>query len=462
MFFHRKKYLTFTLLTAFILVFPLILSFFRFPSYYFTYNSNFRIINYETESVHNKYFPDGNSSVLIAIDSNLIGSDKYFIDFSDVVQVFEKWFEPFELRFHLDFHVKNVTTFIPAFNDSLDDSIVKVPNQLSWNLSSGITDPNVNGNGYDWLIIYQELYGLGRNRVNAVKGNALIIAHNQPFDWTSKQLILLHEIGHIFGAIHLEDGYIPSSWYGDAEYSIMNYTDLSTLHNQGWDRENLPIDEHNFELINDSKYRFDQNDADEDTLPNYFEFRHGLDPNNNDSLLDLDKDGLNNFLEYKHGTDPKNTDSDTDGYSDWAEVYVGSSPLNSSEIPLILNPIIIPWTENITINLNEPFTLEWRAISSNPNFYEIYRNDTIQVHEDWIPELIEFPITGTPAGSWNFTCLVVDLDGDLEKSSIFVQIIKSQKTPIYFFELFFPLFLIALFHQKFRSFGLSSSRKDFN
>jgi hypothetical protein len=419
-------------------------------------------LDYQTETVHNEYFPDGNSSVLIAIDANLIGSDKYFIDFSDAVQVFEKWFEPFELCFNLDFHVKNVTTFTPTFNDSLDDSIVKVPEQLSWNLASSITDPNVNGNGYDWLLIYQEFYGLGRNRVNSVKGNALIIAHNQPLDWTSRQLILLHEIGHIFGAIHFEDGYVPSSWYGDAEYSIMNYTDLRTLHNQGWDRENLPIDDHNFELINDTKYRFDQNDADGDTQPNYYEYRHGLEPNNNDSLLDLDNDGLTNFLEYIHGTDPRNTDSDSDGYSDWAEVYLDTAPMNSSEIPSITSPIILPWTESISINVNDPFTLEWRALSSNPDYYEIYRNETLQVHEDWSNELIEFPITGTAAGSWNFTCLVVDLDGDLEKISIFIRIIKIQNTPVSFFEIFFALVLIGLFHQEFRSFRVNKSKKRCN
>ena len=160
----------------------------------------------------NSYQPDGNISVLVAVDTNLLGEDEFFLDYSDVTLGFENWFIPFETRFDIDFHVCNVTTFTPDEDDSLDISIEKVANNLSWTFSTGVNDTLVNGNDYDFLIVFQEEYNTGRNRVNAIYGNALIISHNQL--WTSDQLILLHEIGHLFGAIHYDEGYVPPEWYG--------------------------------------------------------------------------------------------------------------------------------------------------------------------------------------------------------------------------------------------------------
>ncbi|MHA1969882.1 MAG: hypothetical protein ACW964_19075 [Candidatus Hodarchaeales archaeon] len=305
-----KIFLVVFIFISFVSNLPLTISSYSDSVSFLTDKPTSKNLDYYIETEHNLYTPSGNSSVLIAIDSNLLGPDEYFENELTVIESFETWFQPFEKRFNIDFHVKNITTFSPTINDSLDDSIIKVPDQLGWNLSSKINDPLVNGNGYDWLILYQEYYGQGRNRVNAINGNALIIAHYQPLDWTSRQLILLHEIGHLFSAVHYDDGYVPPSWYGEAEYSIMNYTDLLTLHAQGWDKANMPIDEHNFELINQSKYRFDLTDADMDGLPNYYEYRHGLNPNYDDSESDSDNDGLSNILEFTHGTNPNNGDSD--------------------------------------------------------------------------------------------------------------------------------------------------------
>lgn len=408
-------------------------------------------IDYDVETEHNKYTTNGNSSVLIAIDSHLLGPEEYFRDELDVIEVFEYWFVPFEERFGIDFHVEKVTTFTPTLNDSLDDSISNVPDQIGWNFSTNLNDPLVNGNGYDWLIIYQEYYGQGRNRVNAVNGNALIIAHYQPLEWTSRQLILLHEIGHLFSAVHYENGYIPPSWYNgtfNATHSIMSYTDLRTLHVQGWDKDNLPIDEHNYLLINSSKYRFDLNDADLDGLPNYYEYRHGLKPNFNDLESDLDNDGLSNIMEYTYGTDPTQCDSDSDNFSDWGEVYLGTNPMNSSSTPSISIPIILAWTEDRTIEVNKDFNLEWRGLSSNRDYYEIYKNSTLQTHNDWSTELITFSIKEDKSGKWNFTCLVVDQLGNKVSASIFIQVTSSRNTPQSFLGSFLAIFVIAFIFRK--------------
>ncbi len=74
----------------------------------------------------NSYYPDGNISILVAVDTHLLGEDKLFIDYSDVKMTFEYWMIPFETRFKNKFHVCNVTTFTPGEDDSLDVSIEKV------------------------------------------------------------------------------------------------------------------------------------------------------------------------------------------------------------------------------------------------------------------------------------------------------------------------------------------------
>ncbi|MEW5760001.1 MAG: hypothetical protein AB1779_04480, partial [Candidatus Thermoplasmatota archaeon] len=70
-----------------------------------------------------------------------------------------------------------------------------------------------------------------------------------------------------------------------------------------------------------SVYSPSYEDTDKDGMPNWWEEKFGLNPNDpSDALGDfLDGDGLPNLYEYKAGTNPKNPDTDGDGLLDGAE-----------------------------------------------------------------------------------------------------------------------------------------------
>lgn len=73
-------------------------------------------------------------------------------------------------------------------------------------------------------------------------------------------------------------------------------------------------------------------DSDCDGLPDDWELKYGLNPNDpSDALADPDGDGLNNREEFALGTNPKNADTDGDGFSDRAEMLAGYDPLNPND-----------------------------------------------------------------------------------------------------------------------------------
>jgi len=174
----------------------------------------------------NIYKPNGNLSVLLAIDSALFGEDKFFQNKSQLFKTFESWIWPFEKKFGLKLHFSTFKLFTPGENDSLFFTLEKLYEDIPWTPTYSVNDPNLNKNGADVLISIQEEYNTGRNHANAILGNALIFAYNQPAYWTTRQLIFIHELAHLFGAEHEAEGEVPNDWYGNASKSIMDYEDF--------------------------------------------------------------------------------------------------------------------------------------------------------------------------------------------------------------------------------------------
>ena len=74
-------------------------------------------------------------------------------------------------------------------------------------------------------------------------------------------------------------------------------------------------------------------DADHDGLPNDWEVKYGLNPNNpNDAKLDPDNDGFTNLEEYMAKTDPK----DPESHPDYLDSVVVSAPLKKTTLPFYL------------------------------------------------------------------------------------------------------------------------------
>lgn len=80
-------------------------------------------------------------------------------------------------------------------------------------------------------------------------------------------------------------------------------------------------------------------DSDEDGLPDDWERRFGLDPDDpSDALSDADDDGLTNLEEFSHQSDPNAADTDADSWDDFTEVTFGGDPNDATRVP---NPPIV-------------------------------------------------------------------------------------------------------------------------
>ena len=231
----------------------------------------------------------------------------------------------------------------------------------------------------------------------------------------------------------------------------MSYDDLTFLKFNGWNRSFLPFDDYNFERINESKYRFDRNDADLDGLPNYYEFRYGMNPCADEVLSDMDNDGLNDLGEYLSGTHPLIVDTDEDTYSDWAEDYLDTSPINASDYPNLSEPIVVKWSENQIIPQKEQLQLFWRGIASDRDKYSIYRNDTLLITSDWNEELISYETSDLQPGTWVFKCIVNDTNGKSAVALITVTIEKEKQVAVEGIITLFALGIYITYKRKIRT-----------
>ncbi|MHA1207411.1 MAG: hypothetical protein ACTSSO_07580, partial [Candidatus Hodarchaeales archaeon] len=155
--------------------------------------------------------------------------------------------------------------------------------------------------------------------------------------------------------------------------------------------------------------------------------RYGMNPSLDETSLDLDNDGLTDLEEFLCGTHPLQVDSDRDTYSDWAENYLNTSPINSSDFPILNEPIVVTWSKN-QVNTKEPnLSLQWRGIATNRDSYSIYQNDTLLISSQWTQELITYEVTGFKPGHWVFKCIVTDSNGNTANASITIIIPKDDK-----------------------------------
>ncbi len=75
-------------------------------------------------------------------------------------------------------------------------------------------------------------------------------------------------------------------------------------------------------------------DSDGDGMPDSWEIKHGLDPDDpSEANLDKDEEGLANLNEYSYGTYPDSEDSDDDMYSDKEEIDKGTDPMDPNSYP---------------------------------------------------------------------------------------------------------------------------------
>ena len=130
------------------------------------------------------------------------------------------------------------------------------------------------------------------------------------------------------GRVQLGDPEIPGGNAGteNGAYVAIEFVASASTVTLELNGADAPFDDGNSILNGVTLERFvDENDADGDGIPTFWEDDFGLDPNDAaDAALDPDGDGVSNLDEFKRGSKPNDDDSDDDGLKDNVETNTGT------------------------------------------------------------------------------------------------------------------------------------------
>jgi len=153
-----------------------------------------------------------------------------------------------------------------------------------------------------------------------------------------------------------------------------------------------------FQALVPDWYHYSAQDSDQDGIPDLWEkWTHGK-PTVHDSGLDRDGDGLTDLYEFWHQTDPRTADTDSDGLSDYEEIYLyGTNPLVKQDFTVEepdenQNGIIDIWEDS--------GYLYGFVDTNNDGFDDRYAQTVPPLSEAWYDVLVEVVSSRSAALVW--------------------------------------------------------------
>lgn len=145
----------------------------------------------------------------------------------------------------------------------------------------------------------------------------------------------------------------------------------------------------------------ESSDSDSDGLPNDWETKYDLNPNDvSDATTDSDSDGLNNLEEYKYNTLPNNPDTDGDGHNDGDEVKNGFNPRGTGKLSENLQNTYHVATDGDDSAAGTQ-SAPWRTLQRAADSAQA--GDTVYIHEGTYQEKIDIKNSGKNNSPISFT-----------------------------------------------------------
>jgi len=92
------------------------------------------------------------------------------------------------------------------------------------------------------------------------------------------------------------------------------------------------------------------------------------------------------------------------------------------------NPVIsnVP---DLTLDEDETGIITWITSDLNPLEYKIWRNGVLISHAEWTGPIINISLNGLIAGTYNYTCQIMDIDGNTASDTLFVTVKTTDSSP---------------------------------